>query len=151
MAGILANSASAQMVAGDTSPTNSRSGFIVGEQITLGITPAGECVWGQSIPRASAPARSKLNDDTAAAPKFTPDVGGTYVVTVVVDGTTTYTLVLAVVNTAVIDLGEGIRLSPVADAQVPAPTLGRVLYFSSTQDALVVKLPDDSTQVVDVA
>lgn len=151
MAGILANSASETMVSGDTSADNARSGYIVSEQITLTVTPSGSTyAWSQSIPSASAPARSALSETDQASITFTPDVGGTYVVVCVVDSSTTYVLRLTVTNTAVLSLQEGIRFSPIADSQVPAPTLGRVLYFSSTQDAMVFKLPDDSTVVVDV-
>ncbi len=151
MAGILANSAAEQMVAGDTSATNSRSGYIVGEQITLSVSPsASSYSWAQAIPSASAPARSRLSETDQSTAKFTPDVGGTYVVTCLVDGVTSYTLVLTVTNTAVVDLAEVLRLSPVRDSQVASPTLGLALYFSSTQDALTVKDPDGNLFTVDL-
>lgn len=140
------------MVSGDTSANNSVSGYIVGEQITLSVTPSGSSYsWGQAIPSASAVGRSGLSETDQATATFTPDVGGTYAITCLVSGTTTYVLILTVVNTAILEIGaDGVRYPPVYDSQVPAPTAGRVQYFSLDQDALVVKLPDNSTQLVNV-
>jgi len=138
MAGISATAIAASHAASteDTSTSN----FIVGEQITLATSPTGASyAWSLSAPSDSVPARSALDDDTAAAPKFTPDVAGYYVVAVTVAGATLYVLRIAVAAPGVVRLGEIQNLQPVTDAQVPTPQAGVNIYYSSTQDALSVK------------
>lgn len=144
MAGILASSASVTMVSGDTSADNTFSGYVTGERITLSTTPTGTVYsWGQSIPSASATARSGLSSTTAAAPTFTPDVAGTYVITVDVDGTD-YVLRITVQSAAIAEPIEATRYSPRADTTIPAPAAGVSLYYSSTHDGLAIKDPDDN-------
>ncbi len=151
MAGILANSASKTMEAGDTSADAVVSGFVTGERIVLGTNPTGESYsWGLSVPSASAAARSGLSSATDAAPTFTPDVAGTYVVTCTVDGTTTYVMRIAVVAVAVTVANQALRFSPVADAAVPAPAIGITLYYSSDHTALVVKDSENNVYPVDL-
>jgi hypothetical protein len=148
MAGILANSPSKTMVSGDAGVDQSVTGFITGERIVLGAVPAGVSYsWGLSVPAESAVARSRLSDSTAAAPTFTPDVTGVYVLTLLVDGTT-YVLRLSVRQVAISQFSEVLRFTPIADSQVPAPALGRAVYFSETQGALVEKRPDGSVHVI---
>ena len=78
MAGIKWASASLVMADGDTAADKSISGLVVGERATLSTTPTGTVYsWSLAIPSASATARSALDDDDAAGPKFTPDAAGT--------------------------------------------------------------------------
>ncbi len=142
MAGILANSVTATMSSGDTAVDKSVSGYIGNEQIVLTTSPAGSGYsWALSRPSNST-ARSDLDDATAATPTFTPDVPGMYVVTVTVDSVTAYVLRIAVLSVAVTRFGEVNLYLPIADSQVPTPTIGRAVYFSSTQNAMVEKRPD---------
>lgn len=129
------------MLAGETSANNAASGFITAEQITLGTSPTGTVYsWGIAKPSGST-ARGNLSDDDVAAPVFTPDIAGVWCLTCTVDGTP-YTLRLTVTQLAESTALDALRLSPVADSAVPAPALGAVIYYSSTQDALVTKEPD---------
>lgn len=150
MSGILANSASMTMTGGDTATDKAVSGYVCSEQITLSVTPSGSSYsWGLSKP-AGATGRSDLNDATSASPVFTPDVAGYYVLTCLVDGATAYVLRAAVTHAAVTTAYEAIRFSPIADSRVAAPALGCCLFWSATQNALAVKLPDDSIATVGV-
>lgn len=140
MAGIIASSPSALLLAGDTSADKSSSGWITNEQITLGVTPTGtNYLWSQSLPSAASRTRCALSSTTSATPTFTADVGGTYVLTVVVDSTTEYVLTLTVQSVSISEPVEAVRFSPRTDASIPAPSAGQTMYYSSTQDALVVK------------
>lgn len=151
MAGILCNSASKTMVSGDTSAEDVETGYLAGERITLATSPSGtNYVWGLSVPTTSAVRRSQLSSSTAAAPTFTPDVAGMYVVTCVVDGSTTYVCRLDVTSAAVPTTYDAIRLPPKTDASIQAPAAGAILYYSSDQDAFCIKLPDDSVSTVDL-
>ena len=142
MAGILAVSASASMSAGDTSVDNARGGYVSNERITLTTNPTGtNYVWALGGPSNTNLARSALSAETGSTVSFTPDVSGYFVVTCTVDGVTTYILRISVESTAISQLVDAIRFSPKADASVPAPALGVTMYFSSDQDALVVKDP----------
>lgn len=141
MSGILANSASKQMLSGDTAPSQTVAGFVAGEQIVLGAFPAGTGYqWGTAIPSGSAAARSKLSSKTDVAPTFTPDVAGPYVITVNVDGTT-YSVQLTVVAAATMNAAGGLRFFPLTRAAVPAPSSGHSLFdsqddgFASVKDA----------------
>jgi hypothetical protein len=144
--GILANSASVTM--GSSSADDVKAGFVVGEQIVLTTSPTGtRYSWGISQPAGSAPARSALSAADAAAPRFTPDVAGIYVLVCDVDGAS-LVLRLSVTMRATSSVAQALRFSPVPDASIAAPAVGRVLYFSSDQNALVVKAPDGSTTPV---
>lgn len=152
MAGIMASSATETMVSGDTAADNSHAGYIASEMTTLSVTPSGSSYsWGQSIPSGSATARSGLSSTTDASPTFTPDVAGEWVVTCLVDGTTTYVLRLSVTAIATTTMAEAFRLQPVADSAVSAPA-GSILalYNSSTQNGLAVKNSDGTVYTVDV-
>lgn len=149
MAGILANSATKSMVAGDTSASNVEDGYVTGQQVVLGTNPTGSLYsWGISFPSGSTPARSGLSSDTAAAPTFTPDVAGEYVITCTVGTSTFYVLRCSVANAAASTFIGAVRFLPLADGSVEAPSTGVTLYYSSTQSALAVKLPDDSVSTV---
>jgi hypothetical protein len=149
MAGILVNSASQTMVSGDTSLDNSVTGYVIGEQITLTAYPTGtDYVWSQSLPSGSAVARSGMSSTTSTGPTFTPDASGTYTVTCNVDGTT-YTIRIAVVAISTAETLQTFRFLPVTDASVPTPSQGCTLYYSSTQDALCVKLTDANIYTID--
>jgi hypothetical protein len=148
MSGILANSSAKTMTDGDTSEDNSVAGYVLSEQIVLTTSPTGAVYsWGLSKP-SGATSRSDLNDSASDAPTFTPDVAGYYVVTVNVDISTSYVIRIAAVAVAVTTPREAIRFTPLEDTQVTAPPLGCCLYFSSTQNALAVKFPDDSVATV---
>lgn len=108
------------------------TGFVTKEQIALTADISGSgYAWSVAIPAASAPNQSGLDDAESATPKFTPDVPGYYVITVVVDGATTYVLRLAVVAAAVASQAQGINLLPLADSQVPTPQTGVTIYYST--------------------
>lgn len=147
MAGILANSASVSMSSGLAD--NTKAGFVVGEQITLSTLPTSTLyAWAQAIPAGSAPARSALSDDDVASPRFTPDVAGIYTLTCTVDGVTVYILRLSVTLRAAASVTDALRFSPIADASVAAPAVGRTLYFSSDANALVTKDPSGTVTPV---
>ena len=148
MAGITATSASASV----SSPTvdNTASGFVAGERVTLGTSPSGTSYqWGMAAPTAPSVARSRLSTETAAAPTFVPDVGGTYALSCVVDGTS-YALRITVQSPTIAEPVEAVRFSPRTDSSVPAPAAGVTMYFSSDQDALCVKDSSGDVSTVDL-
>jgi len=151
VSGIIASSATKTMVSGDTSADNTSSGYITNEQITLTVTDASPSSirWVQAIPSASSASRSALDDDDVATVKFTPDVGGFYTITCVVDGTT-YVLRISVSAVAQNTLEGSLGLQPLTDAQVPTPSSGVNLYYSSTQSALAIKDSAGSISTIDV-
>lgn len=128
------------------------SGFLINEQIVLSAEPAGAgYAWKLSAPSNSVPARSRLDDDGAAVPTFTPDVDGLYLVQVVVDGTTTYVLRIGVSPVASAKQAQAINFLPLADSQVPTPILGRTIYCSATQgNVMVEKRTDGSVHIINV-
>ncbi len=131
MAGILANSASKTMTSG--SADNSVSGYLVGEQIVLTVTPTGtDYVWAVAKPSGSATARSNLDATTGASVKFTPDAEGYFTVSCVVDSTTTYTLRIAAQSIGTVTYHSASNFSPLNNAQVPVPALGHT-WFHSTE------------------
>ncbi len=137
------------MLSADTSADNSVSGYIVGEQVTLTASPAGSSyAWALSKP-SGATARSDLSATGSSSVTFTPDVGGYYVASVDVSGTT-YVLRLAAVAIGTVSSVSALRLMPLADSQVPTPASGAALYFSSTQGAPAVKLPNGSVSTIDL-
>ncbi len=138
MAGILANSPTKTMVSGDTSANNAVSGYLSGETITLTATPAGSSYsWSLARPSDST-ARADLSALTGDSVTIKPDAEGYYVVTANVDGTT-YVLRIAVANVGTVSDRSILRLSPLADSQVPTPALGVNVFYSSTQDSLAFK------------
>lgn len=146
MAGILANSSSVTMSSGTVD--NTKAGYVVGEQVVLTTTPVGSSyAWAQSIPSGSAPARSVLSDAAVAAPSFIPDVAGVYTLVCTVDGTT-YILRISVTLPASASIAQAVRFSPVPDASVAAPALGRTMYFSSDANAMVTKDPSGTVTPV---
>jgi hypothetical protein len=144
MAGVLANSVTATMVASDTAESKIVSGYLRNERIALSAYPAGTTYrWTLVNPSGSSAGKAQLSDYTSATPSFVPDVGGTYLVTAAVDDAV-YVIRIGAIDTAASDPVEAIRLMPRADAQVQAPSLGQVLYYSSNADGLVAKNPDGS-------
>ena len=138
MAGILANSASKTMTSG--SADNSVSGYLVGEQIVLTVTPTGtNYVWAIAKPSGSSTARSNLDATTGASVKFTPDAEGYFTVSCVVDSTTTYTLRIAAQAIGTVTYHSASNFSPLNNAQVPVPALGATLFYSSENGALSYK------------
>lgn len=128
MAGILANSATQTMLDGDTAVDKVVTGYLLGEQITLGVTGSPTSLeWGQAVPSGSAPARSVLSSTTSAAPRFTPDVAGYYVITCNADGAP-YVIRISVLAVAASVAREAILLMPVDASQIQAPAAGIVLF-----------------------
>jgi hypothetical protein len=142
MAGILANSLSRQMTDGDTAPVNVVQGYVGGQLVTLATTPTGSTYqWALSCPNTSSRTRPvALSDTQGAAPTFTPDVAGFYVVTCVVDGVTAYTLtldVLTVVNPVSL---LAILEQQVSDVAIPSPPgTALTIYNSEEQGGLAYK------------
>ncbi len=148
MAGINASSSTTTFT--NTRVDASTSGFIVGEQITLTDSVSGAAyLWTLSPPSGSNALRVGFAGETTASASFTPDVSGTYTVTLVVDGTT-HQLRIAAANIALTNTVEGLRLQPVTDARVPAPSTGGTIYWSSTQDALALKDSEGTVFTVNV-
>lgn len=148
MAGIIANSASKTMVAGDTSVDNSVTGFVTREPITLSVTGTPSAVaWAIARPSASV---APLTTDTLSA-SFTPDTEGFYVLTAVVDGTTSYVLRISATQVAHITTLSATRFMPIPNASVPAPATGRTLFCSSEVGGLAVKLPNGTVLTVQVS
>lgn len=150
MSGILWNSASKTMVGGDTAATNSITGCIAGEEVTLSVTPTGTTyLWGLAKPSAST-ARCDLSSDTDPSVTLVPDVEGNYVVTCLVDSTTVYVLQAAVVSVGTVQVVSVIRLLPLADSQVSTPATGLALYYSTTQSAPAVKDSAGNVSTIDL-
>jgi hypothetical protein len=125
-------------------------GWVTGQEIALSTTPTGSGYqWAQSLPSGSNAIRAALSTDDDATVKFTPDAPGIYAISVVVDGTT-YIIRLLVARLATSSGVDVLLLPPIADSQVAAPALGRALYFSSDQNAVCLKDPDDNVFTVDV-
>ena len=152
MAGIVATSATTNNSA-STAVDTSVSGYLAGEAVTLTTDPAGSAyVWSLSVPSGSSSAiLTGVNDtgvSTSAAPRFAPDVGGYYVISVPVATTPTYVMRLAAVNVGTVGTIGTLRLRPLADNQVTAPATGQTFYYSSTQASLAVKNTDNSVETI---
>lgn len=148
MAGITATASTGSHAASGIDAT--ATGFIAGEPVTLVTSPTGTVYsWSLSLPTGSNAARVGFAGATSASASFTPDASGVYTASVDVDGTT-YILRVTVANIALTSTIEGVRLQPVADAQIPTPSSGATLYWSSTQDALVIKDSAGDVSTVDV-
>jgi len=151
VAGILANSSSRTMLSGETAADNSLSGWITNEQVTLSVTPTGtDYAWGDLAKPSASTVRSALSASTGASVTFVPDVEGDYVVTVVVDSTTTYVLTMTVVAVGTVMIASVIRLLPLADAQVTTPATGLALYYSTDQSAPAVKDSAGNISTIDL-
>jgi hypothetical protein len=137
--GILANSASKTQ--SSSSSDDVTSGYVVNEKVVLTTNPTGtNYSWAISLPSGSSPVRAGLSGDTGSSVTFKPDVGGIYTIVCTVDGTTTYTLRVTVVDVVLMTPLEALRLAPVADASIPAPPATVLaLYNSIEQSGLVVK------------
>lgn len=148
MAGIMANSATETMVAGDTSADNSVSGYLARESITLSVTGSPSTFsWGLSKPSGSGSVCA-LDDTDSASVAFSPDVEGYYVVTCLIDGATLYVLRVAVAQVSAVTSLTAVRLLPVADASVPTPPAGATLFYSSDSGVVSKKLPDGSVSAL---
>lgn len=136
---------------GSATADNTQAGYLVGEQIVLSTTPTGSSyAWALATPTGSSSGRAGLSEDDVAGPVFTPDVAGYYVITCLVSGTTSYVLRIAVTSLATATPTQGLRLSPVTDAQVEAPAVGVVLFCGSNHsNALCVKDASDNVFTVD--
>jgi len=149
MAGINASAASKTHAASGADVAV--SGFITGEQVSLTATPGGtNYTWTISLPSGSSALRVGFAGDDTASAAFTPDVPGLYAVTAIVDGAT-YFLRLSVTQLAVSYALEALRLSPVANSQVPAPAVGGALFWSADSGALCVKDSAGTVRTVTVS
>jgi hypothetical protein len=148
MAGIVATSLTTNNSA-STAVDTSVTGYLTGEAVTLTTTPTGSSyAWTLSAPGGST--RTRLNVDDMASVRFTPDVAGYYVITCTVSGVTVYVMRLAAISTGVVSTVDGLRLVPLEDTQVPTPSLGVTLFYSSDQDALSIKDSSGDVFTVDV-
>jgi hypothetical protein len=139
------------MVGAETAADKVVSGYVAGERVALSVTPTGTTyAWAIAQPSASSRARSALSSETGASVTFVPDVGGSYAITCLVDGVTTYVLRLTCQAAAVAEPVEAVRFSPRSDASIPAPAAGVAMYYSSDQDALCVKDPAGDVFTVDL-
>lgn len=152
MAGILANSASSTMTSGATAADKVVTGYIRNERVTLGVTPAASSsyLWAIALPAGSSAAKASITDTTSATPAFTPDVGGTYVLSCQVDGATTYAMRLTALDSAAAEMVEALRFTPRTDAQIATPSAGVVMYYSSTQSGVCVKYSTGTVRRVTV-
>lgn len=147
MAGIIATSATTNN-SGSTATDTSVTGYIAGEAVTLTTTPTGASYsWSLSVPSGST--RSILTSTTVAAPRFTPDVAGYYVITCTVDSSTVYVMRLAATALGSVGVIDALRFVPTSDASIPTPSLGVTLYYSSTQSSLAIKLTDGTVETID--
>ncbi len=139
------------MLAAETAADKTVSGYVAGERITLSTTPTGtDYVWSSTAPSGSSVTRSALSGSSGASVTFAPDVGGTYLVTCVVDSTTTYVIRITCQAAAIAEPVEAVRFSPRTDASIPAPAAGVTMYYSSTKSALVIKTPAGTIYTVDL-
>ncbi len=142
MAGITAISATKTLGSGDTSADNTTSGYVSKEQISLGLTGSPvTALWSLSKPNASG-SSCQLDDETSLTPKFSPNVEGMYVVSCLVDGSTTYILRISAVDTTITSAISAIHFLPCLNSQIPTPRSGRTVFFSSDSGAMSQKLPD---------
>lgn len=148
MSGITAVSATETLDAASTSVDHSVSGFVTKEQISLGLTGSPvKARWTISKPSNSSGA-CELDSKSQLSARFTPDVDGLYTVSCIIDDVTLYVLRIAAVSLANISTISVLHLLPCADEQVPVPTSGVMLYFSSTSGLLSKKKPDGTTESV---
>jgi hypothetical protein len=139
MAGIIASSVSVVMTGGMTLADKAMSGYVTGEAVSLTTTPTGASYsWAIAKP-SGATIRSDLSLATSSAPTFIPDVAGYYIITVTVDGATTYVIRLSVTAVAILTWAEAMRLQPKLAASVPAPATGSAVFHDLTRDRLVAK------------
>lgn len=142
MAGIVATSATTNNSA-STATDTSVTGYLTGEEITLTTDPTGSSYsWTLSTPSGSTSAVLTSSAATSAAPKFTPDSTGYYVITVTVDSATVYVLRISAASVGTVaDIGVA-RFAPLTNTQAPTPAAGAELFYSSTEDSFAAKMPD---------
>lgn len=122
-----------------SSPDGNQAGFLTGEQIRLAVTPVGASVEWAVVKPTSSLASAELSDETAQSPTFTPDVGGFYVFTAIVDLVTVYVLRVGVSSVAQVTPYEAVRLIPMQDESVPTPVMGAALHESADGYGVAVK------------
>jgi hypothetical protein len=96
-----------------------------------------------------ATGRSSLSAETGSSVVFTPDVEGVYLITVTVDGSTSYVIRIACVHISAVSTLGALRFIPIANAQVPTPSSGQTLFFSSDAGTLAVKRTDGTVHTID--
>lgn len=131
MSGITAVSATKSVDAGSTTVDNSVIGFVSKEQISLGLTGSPTtALWSISKPINSG-SYCTISDENSVNPVFTPDVEGIFTVSCLVDGSTTYILRFSIVNIAVTSAISAIHFLPCLNSQIPTPSSGVTVFFSS--------------------
>lgn len=147
--GILANSVAVSHTS--SSADDTKTGYVTNQRVALSLSLVSTSfAWSISPPSGSSLARSALSSTTDAGPTFVPDVPGLYLVSCLASDGTTYLLRLTVNALAILSPTEAIWLSPIADASVPTPALGAILYYSTDQSAPAVKLSDGTVNIVDL-
>ncbi len=148
MSGINASSSSATHL--NNGVDSSTTGFLTGEPVTLTDSVSGaDYLWSIALPSGSNALRVGFAGETTNTASFTPDVTGTYTVTVTIDGVT-HALRIGAADLAVTPTLAAIRMQPVADSQVATPTAGVTWFYSSTQGALCVKDSNGDVLTVDL-
>lgn len=147
MPGILANSTSVTMLVSATTST----GYITAEEITLTLDVTGSSYsWSLAKPRAST-TRCALSDTTGASVTLVPDVEGYYVVTVLVSGTTTYSIRFSAVDPGVVTFDGARRWVGRTAASVPTPNhVGDKTEFLDSVTGRK-KLKDSSGNVIGIS
>lgn len=149
MAGINASSSSKSHT--NTGEDVAVSGFIAGEVIELTDSISGtDYLWTVALPSGSSAARVGFAGEDESSASFTPDVSGTYTVSVVIDGVTHH-LRIGVARLAFTNAVEGVRLTPVTDSQVPTPATGLTEFCGADHgNVLCVKDANGDVFTVDV-
>lgn len=144
MAGIKANSITKTMVDADTAVNKTVSAYLVSEEIILNTSPTGTTyAWAISKPSGSG-ARSNLSATSGDTVRFTPDAEGQYLVTVIVNGVTTYDILIGCVRVQNPSFAGALRFFPVANSQIPTPNQGSTIGFSSDLGVMAEKHSDGS-------
>lgn len=144
MTGIKASNSTIIMGDGDTSPDNQNGGYSDDDEITLSTFPAGtNYTWTLTKPKG-ATSRADLSGTDGSVETFTPNVGGVWLITAIVDGTS-YQLRATVVEQSSANATQTIRYQEITDTSVPTPGTGGLTEYKSDQyEGLSIKLDDGS-------
>ena len=142
MSGITAISPNGLVDAGSSSPVNTASGFLTKEQISFGLTGSPmSAIWSLSKPSTSGSACSIIGA-SSLNPVLTPDTEGVYVVSCLVDGSTTYVLTLSIVASSSVSTISALHLLPADPVQIPTPRSGATVFFNLLTSEIAAKYPD---------
>lgn len=124
--------------------------YVTDEQVTLSTTPTSSSYqWSLSKPTTSTD-RCQLSDETAAAPKFVPDVAGYYALSVTVADGSVYTVTISVLQVVMATALEALRFQPMHNAAVVTPPAAGVVFWSLEVGGLAVKLADGTVHALNV-